>query len=181
MRRVKMSVGAAPLREQRTWAYPNGEKLGQFLIPVYDCFVEGTDDDGTAVRERFDVLRFGVHCPDGKSAGVVGLANQQTHTIKAWLPHYRVHSARSPENGAWQVYKNFLIHDGPDDASELFATIGCVEVMGPQGFVKFNDLLISLSGCSSETRDQQLDEIGRAGSMSIMYARAPRPALKKAR
>lgn len=174
-------MGAKPLRDQQTWAYPYGERLGRFLIPVYDCLVEGTDDAGTAVRERFDVLRFGVHCPDGKTAGVVGLANQQTHTIKAWLPHYRVHSARSPENGAWQVYKDFLIHDGPDDATEIFATIGCVEIMGRQGFVKFNDLIIALSGCSPGARDEQLHEIGRAGSMSITYARAARPALKKAR
>lgn len=77
---------------------------------------------------------------------MVGLADHQTHIIKAWLPNYRVHSARSQENRAWQVYGNFLIHDGPDNPTELFATIGCVEVMGYRGFVKFNDLIISLSG-----------------------------------
>lgn len=55
------------------------------------------------------------------------------------------------EAGAWQVYGNFLIHDGPDnktDGAEPYATIGCIEVWGgPQGFVGFNSfLMISLSG-----------------------------------
>jgi len=110
---------------------------------------------------------------------VVGLADHQTHIIKAWLPNYRVHSARSQENRAWQVYGNFLIHDGPDNPTELFATIGCVEVMGYRGFVKFNDLIISLSGPKATSRDQQLIEIGRAARMSITYERASRPPLKK--
>jgi hypothetical protein len=47
---------------------------------------------------------------------------------------------------AWQVFGNFLTHDGPDNAPELFASIGYVEVMGPQGFVRFNNLIIALSG-----------------------------------
>ena len=88
--------------------------------------------------------------------------------------------ASSPENGAWQVYGNFLIHDGPDNPSEIFATIGCIEIMGVRGFVRFNDVIIGLSGPKAKTRDQRLIEIGGAGRMSITYARASRPALKKA-
>ena len=180
MRNVKILVGGTPVGEQRTRAYPSGQSLGVFLTPVYDCFVEGKDAAGRAVRERFDVLRFGVQCKDGRTAEVVGLAEFQTHVIKAWLPHYRVHSATSPENGAWQVYGNFLIHDGPDNPSELFATIGCIEIMGDQGFVRFNDLVISLSGPRATARPQQLLEIGSAGSMSITYQHASRPPLKRA-
>lgn len=180
MRNVNILVGRTPVGEQRTWAYPNGRSLGQYLVPVYDCFVKGVDAAGKAVRQRFNVLRFGVQSKDGKTASVVGLADQQTHVIKAWLPGYRVHSARSPENGAWQVYGNFLIHDGPDNPTELFATIGCIEIMGHRGFVRFNDLIISLSGPKATTRPQQLIEIGRAGCLSITYERASRPPLKKA-
>jgi hypothetical protein len=180
MRPVKISVGSTPIGEQRTWAYPSGQSLGLFLIPIYLCTVEGQDDARRAVREQFHVLRFGVQSEDGRRASVVGLADQQTHVIKAWLPHYRVHSASSPENGAWQVYGNFLIHDGPDNPSEIFATIGCVEIMGIQGFVRFNDLVIRLSSPKAKARNQQLLEIGGAGLMSITYARASRPLLKKA-
>ena len=149
------------------------------MTPVYECYVEGQNQAGKAVRERFNVLRFGVQCKDDKTPTVVGLADAQTHIIKAWLPTYHVHSAASPENGAWQVYASFLIHYGPDNPSELFATIGCIEVMGAQGFIRFNDLVIALSGSTAQTRDQQLIDIGRAGRMSISYAAATRPPLKR--
>jgi hypothetical protein len=166
--------------KQRTWAYREGLALGAYLIPIYNCVVEGTSESGVKIKVPFNVLRFGVQCEDGKTAHVVGLADQQTHVIKAWIPTYRVHSAQSVENGAWQVYGNFLIHDGPDDESELFATIGCIEIMGKSGFVKFNDLVISLSGPKAKSREEQLHEIGQSGRMSITYESAKRPALEKA-
>jgi len=181
MRSVKLLVGGTPVgRQQKTWAYPKGRSLGQYLIPIHKCSVKGVNNDGRSVLKQFDVLRFGVQSKDGKTASVVGLADCQTHVIKAWLPHYRVHSANSPENGAWQVYGNFLIHDGPDNPTELFATIGCVEIMGYRGFVKFNDLIISLSGSKATSRSQQLTEIGRSGRLSITYEKASRLPLKKA-
>jgi hypothetical protein len=180
MRNAALRVGASPIGEGKTWAYPDGKKLGLFLIPAYVLTVLGSDKSATAVTEKFPVFRFGIHCTDGKTASVVGLAEQQTHTIKAWIPTYIVHSAASTENGAWQVYGNFLIHDGPDDDTEVFATIGCIEIMGPKGFVKFNDLLISLMDPPGATRDERLKAIGSSGKLTITYDRASRPALKKA-
>ena len=100
------------------------------MPPKRKCVVTGTDNAGKGVMEKFKVMRFGVQSKDGKTARVVGLADYQTHIIKTWIPTYRVHSARSPENGAWQVYDNFLIHDGPDNPTQLFATVGCIEIMG---------------------------------------------------
>ena len=179
MRRVKIFVGASPIGEHKTWAYPNGNKLGRFLVPVYECIVLGRDGKGNRVQERFEVLRFGVQCEEGKTARVVGLADQQTHKIKAWIPTYSVHSASSNENGAWQVYNNFLIHDGPDNSTEIFATIGCIEIMGPLGFSRFNNLLISLAGPKATYRDHQLAEIGSKGEVYITYMKAVRPPLKK--
>lgn len=177
MRKVRLNVGGTPIGQAKTWAYPKGEALGLFSIPSYRMSVSGTDDRGRAVLEQFEVLRFGVQCKDGKTAMVVGLADAQTHGVKAWIPAYRVHSANSPENGGWQVYDNFLIHDGPDNATEVFASIGCVEVMGQRGFVKFNDLLISLSGPTAATRDAKLVQIGNARNITISYERAARPVL----
>ena len=179
MRRVKIFVGASPIGEQKTWAYPSGNKSGRFSVPVYECMVLGSDGKGNRVQERFEVLRFGVQCKDGKTASVVGLADQQTHKIKAWIPTYSVHSASSNENGAWQVFGNFLIHDGPDNSTEIFATIGCIEIMGPSGFNQFNDLLISLSGPKTKYRDSQLEEIGSKGEIYITYMKADRPPLKR--
>ena len=109
------------------------------------------------------------------------MADQQTHTIKAWLPHYTVHSAHSREKGAWQVYNNFLIHDGPDDPKkEIYASIGCIEICnGPQGFDRFNDLIISLSGSKKQNRASQLQEIGAAKIITITYQKAIRPNYSK--
>lgn len=96
------------------------------------------------------------------------------------MPNYRVHSADSKENGAWQVYEDFLIHDGPDNASELFATIGCIEIMGERGFVRFNDLLVALSGLRDGPRAGKLKAIGSGGKVVISYEAAVRPQLKRA-
>lgn len=179
MRRVRIDIGGKPVGEYPTWAYPNGQTLGVYLVPVYACTVSGTDAAGKAVKENFQVLRFGVKCTDGKTARSVGLAAQQTHTIKAWISTYKVHSAASEEMGAWQVYGNFLVHDGPDSPRDLFATVGCVELVGPRAFSKFNDLIVALSGSTKNTRAQQLAEIGNSGLLSITYAAATRPPVKK--
>jgi hypothetical protein len=125
------------------------------------------------------VFRFGVQAKTSDTATVVGLAEQQSHVIKAWLPDYRVHSARSLEKGAWQVYGNFLIHDGPDNPlTEIYASIGCIEICnGPEGFNQFNDYLISLSGAAGGGRDEKLSQIGKSGKMTITYLKATRPPL----
>jgi hypothetical protein len=180
MRQVKLNVSGIPMGQSFTWAYPSGGSLGKFIIPTYRMTVSGTDGSGKVSSTDFEVFRFGVSCKDGKTATVVGLADAQTHRIKSWIPTYRVHSANSPEDGAWQVYDNFLIHDGPDNSTELYASIGCIEVMGAQGFIKLNDLIISLSGPKATTRAKQLVEIGKAGNITIQYQASKRPPLKKA-
>ncbi|WKJ91731.1 hypothetical protein QZJ86_06225 [Methylomonas montana] len=181
MRPIKMHVGAKPIGDAITWAYPDGG-AEYYLIPTYELTVAGTESNGAKSKRTFEVIRFGVHQKGklGKPV-VVGLANHQVHTIKAWLPHYTVHSASSPEKGAWQVYESFLIHDGPDDPHrQVYASIGCIEICGgPNGFVDFNDYIINLSGPKASNRADQLAEIGAARSMSIEYAKTNRPALKR--
>jgi hypothetical protein len=179
MRKVDINVGGVSIGESPTWAYPAGYSLGIFSVPVYSCSVRGKDNNGNSIHERFSVLRFGVKCDDGKTAKVVGLADFQSHVIKAWLGSYTVHSAASQENGAWQVKDNFLIHDGPDHPGELFATVGCIEIMGHKGFSRFNDLLLKLTGPSAGSRAKQLAEIGRSGCLVMTYEKASRPPLKR--
>lgn len=183
MRRVKMVVWSKPIGEALTWAYPDGDPSMHYIIPTYELDVSGMDGAGRSVHQTFEVLRFGLQFKKGYDAPqVVGLADHQTHDIKTWIPSYSVHSARSLERGAWQVYDNFLIHDGPDSPkSEVYATIGCIEVCrGPRGFDMFNDFLIQLSGPKSRDRASQLQEIGRARNMHITYMKASRPAIKPA-
>jgi len=182
MRRVKMVVGSAPMGSALTWAYPAGRDHGIYSIPTYPLKVAGTDEAGTKVERTFEVFRFGVQGKSRHSSPrVVGLANFQTHVIKSWLPHYTVHSASSVEKGAWQVYGNFLIHDGPDDPkTQVYASIGCVEICnGPRGFDAFNDFLIGLSGPTAATRAERLVQIGRAKTLEITYLKASRPSLMR--
>ena len=182
MKTITLSVGSKPIGKALTWAYPYGQKFGTFIIPTYELTVSGTNKAGKVASQVFEVLRFGIKCEKGGSPTVVGLADQQTHIIKAWIPTYTVHSASSVEMGAWQVYDNFLIHDGPDDPkSEVYASVGCIEICnGPQGFDKFNDFIISLSGTTKSTRSAQLLEIGQSKKMVITYQRAVRPTYTKA-
>jgi hypothetical protein len=98
--------------------------------------------------------------------------------IRTWKPNYTVHSAPSNEDGAWVVIGTFYVHAGPEDDSEIEATIGCVEICGPNGFVKFNDLLITLMEPSGKTRDEKLSAIAHSGLLTIVYEQAPRPPIK---
>lgn len=54
MRTVKIVVGKTPIGEQRTWAYPAGQSLGLFVVPVYPCLVSGTDGAGKAIKQQFE-------------------------------------------------------------------------------------------------------------------------------
>lgn len=180
MRQINLVVGNRKIGEAYTWAYPAGKNLGVFVIPTYSMKVSGWLDDGKRSERTFEVFRFGVMAKKPTEAKIVGLAEQQTHIIKLWRPKYSVHSARSLERGAWQVYDNFLIHDGPDDPKrEIYASIGCVEICnGPKGFDLFNDYLISLSGAKAATRDAKLAEMGKSGGMIVTYMKAERPKLE---
>lgn len=179
MRPVRLVVGASSNGSAITWAYPDGGAQ-RYKIPTYELKAAGKDGAGIASEKTFEVFRFGVQ-QVGKTGTprVVGLAEHQKHTIKAWLPHYSVHSATSLEKGAWQVYGNFLIHDGPDDPHrQVYASIGCIELCGgPAGFDIFNDYLIALSGPTASGRDKQLLQIGNAKNITIEYIKASRPPL----
>ena len=128
----------------------------------------------------FEVLRFGVHRPKRDSEPrMVGIIGYETHTIRRWIPTYKVHSFPSREDGAWQVRGNYLIHDGPDfPTMQLYATAGCIEVCGgPEGFAGFNRFVALLAGSTRSTLALRLDEIGRSGCMHIVYQRASLPPL----
>lgn len=181
IRKIKLTVWGTAIGYAQTWSYPNSDGK-VYLIPTYQLSVDGTDDSGKRQNIWFEVFRFGVMRKTKTSSPViVGLADSQTHIIKAWIPTYKVHSAPSVEDGAWQVYGNFLIHDGPDDPKkELYASIGCVEVCrGPGGFNLLNDQIIELSGSRQSTRNEKLKEIGTSGKMSITYMKASRPSLRE--
>jgi hypothetical protein len=169
------------------WGYPRDdvpqEDIGPlYEVPTYKIIVRGTFDDGTSAKREFEAIRFGVQQKTTQNRPrVVGLAHEQTHIVKQWLPNYAVHSASSEERGAWQVIEAFLIHDGPDnplDRNDPYASIGCVELCGPRGFIVFNQYLVSLSGTTSSGLDHKLAEIGDSKMLRVHYAAASRPPVK---
>ena len=183
MRKIKIVVGNIKIGHALTWAYPAGDPFSEiYIIPTYQVTVSGIDDKGLKKTRKFEALRFGVQKKTQSAAAkVVGLSDTQTHAIKSWIPSYSVHSASSKEDGAWQVYNNFLIHDGPDhpmSKRSVYASIGCIEICGgPQGFADFNDFIIALSGASSKSRAQKLVEIGKGKNITISYLAAAKPRL----
>ena len=182
IRDVLIVVSAKKIGKAKTWTYPYDDG-NKYEIPTYELSLIGTNN-GLKVCRYYEILRFGVTRKTENSLPyVVGLADKQRHTIKGWIPTYEVHSSESQEKGAWQVYGNFLIHDGPDDPlsdSYCYASIGCVEICGgPNGFNKFNDDIILLSGIKDFSREEQLKIIGKSGKLVIEYEKAERPPLVK--
>lgn len=183
VRDIQMTVGASSIGTGVTWAYPDGPPTVLYRIPIYKMTVTGKDNAGTGVSKEFEVFRFGVKKAGLSAPASVGLADQQTHTIEMWLPDYSVHSAPSAEMGAWKVYDNFLVHDGPDDPQSTaapYATVGCIELCGASQFDALNDFIISLSGLTSGTRQEKLNAIGSSGKLKITYMAASRPPVTPA-
>lgn len=150
-----------------TWDYPDGEFTNHYKTPLYNLQIS----NGTHTR-AFQVIRFGPRNKRGKPLSVAGLADHQTHTL-TWLPSYVLHSTDVAENGAWIVYDNFLIHDGPNTSDptrddSMIGTAGCLEVFGHNGFSRFNATLRELGGVA---KNEQVDA-------EITYLRAIRPVIR---
>ena len=178
IKEVKIIVSAEITGRGKTWNYPYKDD-NLYEIPTYKLYLIGTIGNQRVVF-TYNVFLFGVTRKTPTSPPYVcGLADKQRHIIKQWILTYKVHSAASNEIGAWQVYGNFLIHDGPDNPlQETYATVGCIEICGgPQGFDKFNDDIIILSGIQGGTRSEQLTRIGKSGKLVIEYEKADRPPL----
>ncbi len=96
--RVDISVGAVAIGHARTWGYPDGSPTDHYRIPTYQVKVSAKIS-GKLISKDFEAIRFGVQQKGSIGPRVVGLADQQTHIIKSWIPTYSVHSARSTERG----------------------------------------------------------------------------------
>lgn len=150
-----------------TWDYPDGEFTNHYKTPLYTLRIS----NGIHTK-AFQVIRFGPRYVRNEGYSVAGLADHQTHSL-TWYPEYKLHSTDTAENGAWIVYGNFLIHDGPDTnnpnrADSMIGTAGCLEVFGPNGFSNFNRVLRELGGVTS---NKDVDT-------KITYLKAIRPVIR---
>jgi hypothetical protein len=165
LEQVTLTVAGAPNGNYAlSWAYPDGDPSQAYRTPLYNLTISSTRGSQT-----FQVIRFGPRNENG-NLSASGLADQQTHRLK-WYPEYELHSTNLAENGAWIVYGNFMLHDGPDNFSEAYGTAGCLEVTGANGFSRLNDAIRRLSG---ESNLFNVDAI-------IKYEKAKRPPLSEFR
>lgn len=164
---VKITIAGTPNgRFAYTWAYPHGDSTA-YRTALYNIRVSSTNDKGVTTSVNFEGVRFGPRNVNGKLS-VAGLAEEQTHHL-TWYPGYKLHSSETAENGAWIVYGNYLIHDGGDGPRDLVGTAGCVEIYGPQGFSKFNEAILKLSG------EKSLKDV----NATVHYEKARRPTIKE--
>ena len=176
LRHIDLVVGAKQVGTAIVFGYP-AYRDKYYVVPTYHLHVTGRYDDGLPCSQHFEVIRFGVHYEPNAQPYVVGLKDEQSYIIKAWMD-YKLHSTDAAENGAWIVKGSFLIHDGPDDPmTQLFGSKGCIEICGWQGFSRFNDLLIRLSGATAQERDKKLAQIGSGRRLKITYKSTARPPL----
>ncbi len=147
---------------------PDNEEPEIYEVPLYEMIVTGTDANGVTKTYNYTIVRFGVQKNENTGIGprVVGLADAQTHTLN-WVDYM---------GGSWQVYGNFLIHEGADDpTTSPWGSLGCVEVCGVDGWENFNNNIKELAGSNNEA------EIANSGKLQATYEAAERPALVRRR
>lgn len=176
LRKIYLKVGNIPMGQAITRSHPYDDG-NIYKIPTYPLTVSGKNNRGARQSKRFEVIRFGiVRKSEACAPSIIGLADAQTYDIKMWLPDYRVYRDCSSEHGAWLVYGNFLIHDGPDKPmKQTYISAGCIGICGFKGFMKFNEFIINLSGSTVLTRTGKLNQIGISRIMRITYMKAERP------
>lgn len=154
-RKVRIVITSREIGEGLVRAYPDSNTK-EYIVPLYECYIEGKTESGIKKTEYFKVIRFGIQRDEGKNIEpkVVGLKDKQTHVL-TWVNYME---------GSWQVYGNWLIHEGAENPSiQAWGALGCVEVTGRGEWRRFNDVIRSLSG------DTNMLTISRARTLSAHY------------
>lgn len=136
MRNVVITVTSQTIGNAHILSYPHRPiPYTVYRVPLYRVTVSGKNDKNSTVTEDFEAIRFGVQRTLSRSARVVGLADEQTHTLD-WS------NITTMRGSAWRVYDGFFIHRGPDNplGAEM-GSIGCVEICGADEWNRFNDTI----------------------------------------
>ncbi len=168
MRKVNIFISNVTQGDAHISSYPDNQKSKKikYKVPLYIVNVEGVNHNGTRVSEVFNAVRFGVHKPYGSDRiRVVGLSDDQTHTL-TW------DNISTMTENAWRVYDGFFIHPGPDyPMSQVFGSIGCVEICGVGEWDRFNETILNLTGAKDEY------EVSDNKLLTAEYQSATRPPL----
>lgn len=137
-----------------------------FSVPVYHVTLTGTDQSGNGVSFQYEAIRFGVDYVNGV-VKVVGLAEERTYTVSAFLPGKY---GDSPLGDAWQIQGNHLLHVGPSKLNVAVAAYGCIEIC----HFRMGDLNEKILLYSNAKNGQDLV---RSGKFKIHLEGANRPPL----
>jgi RHS repeat-associated protein len=190
LRNVKITISGTPNgKTYKARSYPDVSPT-YFTVPVYTLTISGTDANGQAVSQSWDVLRFmpfknttndAEH--DYKTIApspiMSGLSNAQNKIIHTYKPDYQLYNTYSPENGAFVIQGGFYIHDGPDDLvnNPGWGSAGCMEVCGSTGFSEMKDFIKTISGSTLPT-EEAITEIVNAGKVNLVIQKAKVPVVQ---
>ena len=118
----------------------------EYMVPTYKMKVSGSSIDFKVIR--FGIKRTNITPPPKTRFCDVGLFKKNTYSA-VWIPTYRVHSGPGSIPGAWQLYKNFLIHEGSSDPNDAWGSYGCIEVVGRGVWRRFLNVVKRQSGASN--------------------------------
>jgi len=136
-------------------SYPTQDEEHHFQVPTYRMVVTGTDHQGRALTQDFEVIRYGVAL--GKTGtktyetpAVVGLSEQKDYDVYAW-------KSKPPHKlEAYRFHNGHLLHIGAVDPTKTaYGAIGCIEITGQNihgehHWELFKAYLRELSGLNQE-------------------------------
>ena len=85
-----------------------------------------------------------------KETKIVGLAQEQTHTVSGWIPEYLSEISRFPK-GAYIIYDSHYLHSGSTDGFPNVAVVGCIGIHGNGGWVNFCNAITEIAGTDNES------------------------------
>lgn len=192
LRKVKITltkkvVGSYEARSYPHDDYDNDGFIELYKVPVHEIIVAGTDNKGKPQTFIHKAPRFMPYWnnpkspdPDYKTKGWInsGLSAARTIVVRRYKPDYELHNRYSPFFGAIVLKDAFYIHPGPADEKEVgFGSAGCVEIIGNYDIFKLQ--IASLSGSASAVADAAIEQLVRAGKLTVVIEATATPDIKK--
>jgi hypothetical protein len=142
-----------------------------YEVPLYKVILSGTleiEDIKLNISSDFKAYRFGVHMEDeNDNPKMVGFQEAQSYYLN-W------DYITTMKGFAWRVTEGWFLHKGPDDPlTQIYGSIGCIEICGKGEWNRFNDYVKWFTGSNDE------NEISKNKLLRINYEKAIKPNLKK--
>jgi len=172
---------------QGAWQYnymdPNDSYY--YLVPIYRMdLIALKECDGKMTSEfidSFEVTRFSPGIGENGRVAMIGIHEGidivdpdtgktkvvSDKQIEAWID-YEVHSGPA-ESGAWKIYKDWLVHAGASDPTNIdaeyhYGAKGCIEVVGAGEWYKLNEEILK-AACLAEYPGDRDSKLRKAANL----------------